>query len=165
MKVVLKACMLAVAALGTVVSPVHAASISSPANGTPVTATGTVDITILGWTSRKTCHVTASGTVDSSGVVDKFVFTSGSSSPTISCNADDQGPVEFPFSVTVTSSTVVTIDAITLNAASSPCVFTNIPLNWNNATSTASFSSGVIRGDCFVHAASITISPAVTISP
>lgn len=113
MRMVSKTCLLAVSTLAMMVAPVHAASISSPANGTTVTATGTVDISIVGWAGRRTCDVTLSGTIDSSGLVDKFAFTSGSST---NCNAEDQGVVEFPVSVTATSPTAVTIDAITLNS-------------------------------------------------
>lgn len=167
MKVVLKSCMLAVAALGAVVSPVHAASISSPTHGTPVTATGTITIDILGWIGRRTCDVVVYGTVDSSGPVDKITFTSGASTST-NCNADDHGVVEFPFSVTATSATVMTADAITLNPASGswPCAFVNVALSWNNATSTASRSSPPVgASDCVITRASLTISPAVTISP
>lgn len=167
MRMVSKAGLLIVSALGAMIAPAHAASIASPANGASVTATGTLTVDILGWTGQRTCNVVLNGTVDSSGPVDKIIFTSGASTTT-ACNADDQGVVEFPFSVTATSATAVTVDAITLNPAdgSWPCVFSNVALNWNNATSTASLPSSIIEGVCVVRVgANFTISPAVDIVP
>lgn len=152
--------LLALSALAMASSPVNAATITSPADGTPITATGTVWVNYLGFLSFN-CTINMSGHVESV-TAQRLAFTSGTSS----CGSDLAVPMNFD----VVSSTLVSTTIImNVPAGLPPCPPANVSLNFGidsmstPATSTIRFGSSHSFGPCTLRIVNLTVTPAVTI--
>ncbi|MGL3821513.1 hypothetical protein [Sphingopyxis sp. R3-92] len=152
--------LLALSALAMVTSPVNAATITSPADGTPITATGIVVVNYFGFLNFN-CTINMSGHVESASA-NRLAFTSGTSS----CGSDLAVPMNFD----VVSSTLVSTTII-MNVPPNlpPCLPTNVLLNFaidtmsTPATSTIKLGSPQSFSPCTLRAVNLTVTPAVTI--
>lgn len=152
--------LLALSALAMVTSPVNAATITSPADGTPITATGIVTVTYLGFLSFN-CTINMSGHVESVST-NRLAFTSGTSS----CGSDLAVPMNFDV---VSSTLVSTTIMMNVPPGLPPCPPTNVSLNFaidsmsTPVTSTIRLGSPQSFGPCTLRSVNLTITPAITI--
>lgn len=156
MKIVSKTALLAVSALGVSIYPAFAGTISSPADGTPITATGVIVMDVANIPATiETCSVSVSGFVNSSGSSDKMTFTSGS----LNCPSGNE--IDLPFSIDASSSSSVSFDPFTLNTPIGMCGSAGFSLSWSG--STASRLTTIAIGPCNFRYVSLAVSPTVTI--
>lgn len=154
-KILLKLAMVALISAGVASVPVPAAAISlkdasgAPLPiGTPVTATGPIDLTVAG-ILRRACTISVDGTITAANVITFTTHTPGF----VSSCAGDLNP---NFDMNFLSSLSVQVSSINVG----PCNMPFINFAWNNSASKASISSMTSGGICYIHAGSyLIISP------
>jgi hypothetical protein len=159
MKIFAKLVMVALLAAGAMSAPAYAQAISlkdasgAPLPiGTPVTATGPMDMAVASIV-RRTCVVSMDGTVTAANVITFAAHTPGFVS---SCAGDFNPNFEMKF----LSSLQVQVS----NLIAGPCTMPVMNFSWGNSVSTATLSSIATNGLCYLHAGSyFNISPSVKV--
>lgn len=148
---------LAISVSNAAVLPAHAATIVSPALGSPVTATGSFRANASSFpVTARDCTVAMSGYVSA---VDAITFTAGTSD----CDTADAGGVayslEYPIVFRANSSTEVKAEYLVINTFAT-CIRSNTLFSWGSSTITR---TAVAVGYCSLSNFTLTIAPTVTI--
>ncbi|TRO89094.1 hypothetical protein FKB34_14825 [Glycocaulis profundi] len=126
----------------------------------PITATGQLNQSLAGGQFLTICQVTFQGVAHANG----FTFTSYTGTQVggpgdLAC--DDS--IVFPVEVEALSSSDLMIDELHISTRLGDCSASNIPLTWDNATSSVTFPAGTSIELCEFEG-TLTVSPATTIN-
>lgn len=157
---------IACAAVGMSCTPALAATITSPAATTWVTATGQYTISQFGGAGPVRCNVTWHGWVSAPNTI---TIEYGSGHSDTGCNNfQPVFPVNIRFATNttpITSTVYVDISGLRFSTPIGTCSSLTAKLGWNNSTSTASSSVSQAFGLCTLHSMSLDFNLGVSVVP
>lgn len=150
--------------IGMSVTSASAATIVSPALGTPISATGTLTFSRpeLPGNPSFTCSVGLDGSRTSSTTI---TFVSGAIWGTDPlCEGLFVG-IDLPLTMTATSSTKLRIPSLQINTPVGLCLWNNVDFNWSTPAATLAGPRSPAAYLLTLSGGTLTLNPAITIVP